>query len=636
MPGIVGLITKMPRERAEAELNRMVDAIRHESFYVADTWINETSGVYVGWVLRKGSFSDGMPLRNERKNLCLVFSGEEFADPEIAQRLKDGGHQLDSKGPSYLVHLSEEESNFPESLNGRFQGLLTDVTKGATTLFTDRYGLHRVYYHQANEAFYFAAEAKAILAVRPELRSLNPRSLGDFITCGCVLENRTLFEGINILPPASAWSFQHGVMNRKTTYFNQTDWENQEPLGPEAYYQELRNAFSSVLPRYLNGPQRVGISLTGGLDTRMIMAWQRDFRGALPCYSFGGPYRECEDVALARQVAAMCGQSYQVIPVGEDFLSKFGHYAERSVYLTDGCTDVSRSCDLYVNELAAKIAPVRVTGNYGSEVLRRLRAFKPGDPLPGLFRSELDPHIRSAKETYAQLVKAHAVSFVAFHQLPWHHFSNLALEETQVTMRSPFIDNEIVRTAFRAPASTVVKSDIFADNDDCIRLIREGDKQLGVLRTDRGLNGGSVLARAYLEFTFKAEYAYDYGMPQWLARVDHVFAPFHLERLFLGRHKFCHFRIWYRDSLSKYVQEILLDPLTLSRPYLDRKTVETVVRQHVKGGRNYTTTIHKLLTLELMHRLFIDGSYTHDQHLSDSTAALASLTDPVATETRGA
>jgi asparagine synthase (glutamine-hydrolysing) len=110
-----------------------------------------------------------------------------------------------------------------------------------------------------------------------------------------------------------------------------------------------------------------------------------------------------------------------------------------------------------------------------------------------------------------------------------------------------------------------------------------------------------------MEFSFKAEYAYDYGMPQWLARVDHVFQPFHLERLFLGRHKFCHYRVWYRDALSRYVREILLDERSLSRPYLRRGAVETMVRRHIKGDRNYTTEITKLLTLELQHRLFFDA-----------------------------
>src|ERR1700756_1563751 len=214
MPGIVGLVTRMPRERAEAELLRMVEALRHESFYVVGTWIHEASGVYVGWVVRKGSFADGMPIHNERKDVCLVFSGEEFPEPGIAQRLKERGHEFDLDGPSYLVHLSEEQNTFPAGLNGRFQGLLTDSTAGTATLFNDRYGLHRIYYHEADEAFYFAAEAKAILGVRPQLRSVNPKSLGEFISCGCVLEDRSLFKGIQVLPAGSAWKFQDGVLRQ--------------------------------------------------------------------------------------------------------------------------------------------------------------------------------------------------------------------------------------------------------------------------------------------------------------------------------------------------------------------------------------------------------------------------------------
>jgi asparagine synthase (glutamine-hydrolysing) len=56
---------------------------------------------------------------------------------------------------------------------------------------------------------------------------------------------------------------------------------------------------------------------------------------------------------------------------------------------------------------------------------------------------------------------------------------------------------------------------------------------------------------------------------------------------------------------------MLLDPLTLSRPYLDRKAVEATVRAHLKGIHNYTTEIHELLSLELLHRLFIDSKPTH-------------------------
>src|SRR6516165_5366635 len=105
MPGIIGLITRMTRDRAEAELKQMVELLRHEKFFVSGIWADEALGVYVGWIERKDSFSDGMPLRNEREDVVLVFSGEEFPEPGTVQRLKERGHDFNMAGPSYLVHL---------------------------------------------------------------------------------------------------------------------------------------------------------------------------------------------------------------------------------------------------------------------------------------------------------------------------------------------------------------------------------------------------------------------------------------------------------------------------------------------------------------------------------------------------
>jgi asparagine synthase (glutamine-hydrolysing) len=97
-------------------------------------------------------------------------------------------------------------------------------------------------------------------------------------------------------------------------------------------------------------------------------------------------------------------------------------------------------------------------------------------------------------------------------------------------------------------------------------------------------------------------------MPQSVVRIDHALSGLHLERLFLGRHKLTHFRVWYRDQLSDYVRQILLDPLTLSRPYLQKRTLEAVVESHLKGTENHTMTIHKLLSLELLQRHFFNGN----------------------------
>ncbi|HTQ85367.1 MAG TPA: hypothetical protein VMI93_04080, partial [Candidatus Solibacter sp.] len=111
------------------------------------------------------------------------------------------------------------------------------------------------------------------------------------------------------------------------------------------------------------------------------------------------------------------------------------------------------------------------------------------------------------------------------------------------------------------------------------------------------------------------------GMPQWVARLDHVFSALHLERIFLGRHKVFHFRIWYREALAGYVREALLDPRSLSRPYVNRKRLEAVVQGHLGGDCNYTAEIHKLLTLELIHRLFLDPTPAGRRSESPATVA---------------
>ncbi|HVT93846.1 MAG TPA: hypothetical protein VHD76_13455 [Bryobacteraceae bacterium] len=583
----------------------MMDTVRHESFYVESTLADEALGVYIGWTAREGSFGEGMPLRNEKGDVALIFSGEEFPESGTNQRLRAQGHVLDKTAASYLVHLYEDDPSFPAGLNGRFHGLTIDRNRRSAVLFNDRYSMHRIYYHESKHAFYFAAEAKAILAVCPELRRTDPRGFGEFVACGSVLENRTIFDGIQVLPPASAWVFRNGTLERKSSYFHPGEWEDQEALDPEAYYAELRQVFARNLPRYFGGGQRIAMSLTGGLDTRMIMAWHKAQPESLPCYTFGGMLRECQDVAVARQVARVCGQPHQVIPAGEEFLSRFQHYAERAVYLTDGCVDVGRAPDLYLNERAREIGPVRMTGNYGGEVLRQVRAFKPGEPRPGLFRAELLGYIRQARETYAGIVRGHPLSFAVFKQCPWNQYAVLSLEQTQLSMRSPFLDNDFVRTAFRAPQATLAAGDV------SLRLIADGNKALLRIPTDRGVGGErgrfqEAASHGLLEFLFKAEYGYDMGMPQWVARVDHALSPLRLERLFLGRHKIFHFRLWYRQALAGFVRETLLDSRSLSRPYVERKGLEAVVRAHLRGDRNYTTELHQLLALEFLHRLFID------------------------------
>src|SRR5579875_2588060 len=105
MPGIVGLITKKERGQAEHELQLMIQALRHEPFYEVGTWIDELSGVYVGWIIRNDANSGELPIENERHDKILVFSGEEYSGPTTGER-------------SYLGGLADTDAAFPAGLNG--------------------------------------------------------------------------------------------------------------------------------------------------------------------------------------------------------------------------------------------------------------------------------------------------------------------------------------------------------------------------------------------------------------------------------------------------------------------------------------------------------------------------------------
>ena len=252
------------------------------------------------------------------------------------------------------------------------------------------------------------------------------------------------------------------------------------------------------------------------------------------------------------------------------------------MYLTDGCVDVSRAPDLYLNERAREIAPVRMTGNYGGEVLRGVRAFKPEEPVAGLFAPEFLSHVHQASGDLCRPPSGTSGFLCRLQAGSVAPLRGAGAGADAALHAIPIPRQRLCPNGLSAPESAL------ASNEVSLRLIADGNRALSGIPTDRGLAGNrgtfsGAASRGLLEFLFKAEYAYDMGMPQWVARLDHAFSPLRLERLFLGRHKIFHFRIWYRDALAGYVREMLLDPRSLSRPYIERKGLEAVVRVTLRG-----------------------------------------------------
>jgi len=604
MPGITGIISKKYSELYENEMKNMVKCMRHEKFYSSGIFIERDYGVYCGWTHHRDSFSDCMPVWNESKEICLIFAGENYYDSSEIDAIRVRGHECNASNASYLVHIYEEYgTRCFEKLNGYFCGLIVDLRQERVILFNDRFGLNRIYYHEGKESFYFSSEAKSLLRVLPSARKFNKVSLGEMFAVGCTLENRTLFEGISMLPGGVMWIFSRNMDVRKKTYFDRRSWTEQNALKRNEYYEEIKETFARILPRYFGGRRSVGVSLTGGIDSRMIMALSKLPPYKVPCYTFGGRYRDCSDVRIARKVAKACQQTHETLTVDWRFLKKFPEMAKKCVLGSDGTMDVSGSVGVYTQQLARKIAPVRITGNYGDQVVRIDVGFKPSSKEldDRIFDSEFLEHVKAGKESYYRIAEKLDLSFFLFKQLPWYHYPRFAMESTQVTMRSPYLDNDLLSVLYRTPQGEPLSK------NSSLGIVAEGNPSLSRIPTDRGIIYRPVpvvtwLHNYYEDFTFRAEWAYDHGMPHWLAKIDYYLKFLHLEKLFLGRHKYFHFRIWYREELSEYVKEMILDNKTLKRSYLKGRFLEEMIMDHIKGHRNYTREIHLILTTELIER----------------------------------
>ena len=597
MPGIVGIIGKGPRGKHESDLKSMIDCTMHEPFYQRGSYVNEELGVYVGWTSHPGSFADCMPAMSEKKDVILLFSGEHFDDRPDTQEFK---------AIALLQRYEDEGDRFLRNLNGWFCGVLVDLRKSKVILYNDRYGMQRVYYHEGKNEFLFGSEAKSLLRARPELRQLDMQSLGELISCSCVLEERTIFPGISLLSGGAAWIWENGSGPSKNFYFKPSEWESLPLLDEETFSARLNETVKKVIPRYFREKRRVGMSLTGGLDSRMIMACLNPLPGELPCYTFGGK-KDMLDISIARKIAGVCGQTHTVLRIGPSFFSDFPKLAEKTIYVTDGSVDVSSTHDMYFNKLAREIAPIRVTGKFGSEVIRDHTMFNAGHYSGELFSHDFKPHVEKAVGTLDDVKKGHKLSVAVFKDFPWREYHKIALEQSQATLRSPYMDNDLVELMYQAPAG------MRASNLPQRQIIRGCNPQLSAIISDRGYGEQmnpvvSKFLELYYYVLFKAEYTYVYALPHWLTRLDTRCLSINGGRPLVGAsQKFEYYRIWYSRELSGYIKEVLLDPKTATRPYFDKKSLEMMVQTHTNGTRNYMSEINKAMSLELTHRLLIDA-----------------------------
>jgi asparagine synthase (glutamine-hydrolysing) len=601
MPGIAGIISRRPPDACQRQVQAMVDSMLHEAFYASGNCFVPEMGIYASWIAHENSFADGQPVVNDKGDILLVFAGECFLDEDARRDLAASGSALDSGKAGWIVALYEKLGDkFWSRLNGLFSGLLVDRRRRKAFLFNDRYGMERIYWTETPDAFYFASEAKALLRVCPELREFDSEGVAQHLGFGCTVEWRSLFRGVSLLPGGSVWSFENGAC-RKEKYFSPVTWESMPPLSVGEFDARFQEIFKRILPHYVETNCKIGISLTAGLDSRMIMACLPPISPKPVCYTFTGQVGETLDDRLAARVAAASGFEHYLLRLKADSISDFASLADRTVFITDGCFGITGAHEIHFNKQARRLAPSRLTGVFGGEVMRGVSTLKPMRLSPGLLNADMNRRVEAATSGFASM-KEHHFTFGAFKNVPWNLFGSWAATRSQLRSRSPFIDNEIVALSFQTPQI------LRRSPRPGLRLVRDNNAILSQIPTDMGYKGdnhgiATSLRRLFAKVTFKIDYLQNEGLPHWLAPADPLLRGVTAKMGVLGMHKFLHYRSLFRNELAGYANDMLASARVRESKFWNADFVRQMAGQHRAGRKNYVTEMNAVLTLEAVERL---------------------------------
>ena len=231
-----------------------------------------------------------------------------------------------------------------------------------------------------------------------------------------------------------------------------------------------------------------------------------------------------------------------------------------------------------------------------------MTTFKPLGVSIDLFHRDLHGPLRDGRFSLA-MTTSHPVSFAVLKEIPWHLFGMAKAGASQITPRTPYLDNDLVALAFRVPVK------LRRSSAPALHLLCGTNSGLERIRTDAGLVPASRLSSLFgspwYRTSFKLDYWSNEGLPHWLAPLDTMLSHLNVKGTFFGPHRFLHYRRWFRTKLAGYLRDRITDRQTVSSGLWNRPFLTHIVESHISGRKNYLREINTVLTLATIERVMI-------------------------------
>jgi asparagine synthase (glutamine-hydrolysing) len=228
------------------------------------------------------------PMSDHEESVWVIFNGEIYNFHELKSELESHGHVFQTKSDTEVIvhgykHWGDEVLN---KLNGMFGLAIWDVRRRRLVVARDPFGIKLIYYRITENTLFFGSEIRAVRAGTADRLEIDPTSLNLFLRYRYTPSPYTIIKGIQKLAPGTKLTVENGACEV-------TRWYKYKPVpfspvksAAEAA-EELLFLYKRAVKRQLISDVPVGLLLSGGLDSGLLLALMNLNGSSWPTYSIG-------------------------------------------------------------------------------------------------------------------------------------------------------------------------------------------------------------------------------------------------------------------------------------------------------------------------------------------------------------
>lgn len=603
--GILGLRNSHLPSEAQGWLSDMLQSIHHRG---PDSFGIHLEGA-VGLGHKRLAIIDidersAQPMHAGEDRYRMVFNGEIYNFQDIRGELESLGHQFRTTGDSevLLTGFIQWGYDVVDRLRGMFAFAIWDDREQELFLARDRFGKKPLYYRPDENRLIFASEIKAILRVPDVQRTPDLEVIHDYLGLGYCTGERTAFQGIYRLPPASAMVVKADGERRTWRYWRLPAIDpalSERPV--DELLEEFMALFDESVALRMIADVPIGCFLSGGVDSSAVVARMAP-RMSTPLKTFSVGFGNIgnDELQYAEAVARRYGtdhhdfkMDYGLIDVLPQIIWNYGEpYADSSALVTYALSQEIR-----------KHVTVAVTGDGGDEIfLGYSRYMRMAEGMPD----------NLAKRTVGPLA------------------AKLLNRDRYERMVGKFRDEHRMRGYGPAllPYALNPPSDWLADLDDAASAIDatarvDVDTYLPddlLVKADIATMAHSLEGRSPFLDHVLAEWAarlpessrvYErHGELQSKALLKHAMEPYVPENCLYRRKMGFSVPVahWMAHDISDFVYDTLTSQRFTDRGLIDPGYLNLMLGQHVSGEEDHGTRLWTMLCLELWYQTYIDNN----------------------------